>query len=521
MTPSRARFAYLSVSLLGLGIGLCLGACSDPAPDEVLVELAPEVISSIDGTTTVQMMVVGERVPLAEQPVRISVTYTDRNGEDHAIEAIDGVTDTRGAFEAVVSGLTWEGTGVVTAEVVGLDVASAATFSVLDRTPPTVEILPPTTDLRVGPGLPVEVEVRVQDEIGVSEVFFEAAGEAERQRTTFVASGSKDSTVQFRFDVPQDAFAGPTITLYAMAADMSGNLAAAASVTLTVDPAVAIATPPGLEGDLLTDGGAGLEDPRALAVSPRDGAIYVADNTGNAPCNGGCIRRVDPTTGDLSAGAVVVANGTMEGVAFDASGDNLYYSDRQNRIGRLTWSVANNRYEGAVTCNDLAQQEPQDPFHLVHDPDLGVLVADDNNQRLVRLADCTGQQPTDASDSAFDSPRGVALGGAGEIFVSDDNRNDVYQVDRDTGDVTLFEDRDLDEPWGMEWLAGGTSPYADSLMIAERGDRTVSSSRGNGTRATAYLLDEPIDVAIAGTTMYVLTRPSNGADGRIFVVTGF
>ncbi len=517
MVQFSARFACLTL----FTFGTAAVGCGDPAPDDVLVTLAPEIISSIDGSTTVRMVVVGERTPLAAQAVRVSVDYIDRNGDVHVVDPVEGITDTRGAFDAVIEGLTWEGTGAVTAEVVGLDVASIATFAVIDRTPPLVEILPPTADLHVGPGFPVDVEIRVQDEIGVSEVFFEAAGEAERQRTTFVASGSTDSTVRFRVDIPDGALSGPTITLYAMAADMSGNLAAAEPVVLIVDPAVAVATPPGLDGVLLTDGQQNLEDPRALAVSPRDGKIYVADNTGNAPCNGACIRQVDPASGAIAAGAVFVGVGTMEGIAFDASGDNLYYSDRQNRLGRLTWSVANNRYEGSVLCNNLGAQEPQDPFHLVHDATLGVLVVDDNNSRLLREAGCTGASPTDVSDSAFDQPRGVALGASGQIFVSDEGRDVVYRVDRVDGGVTRFEDRDLDQPVGIDWLAGGTSSYANSLMIAERGDRTVSSSSGDGTRATAYLRNEPIDVAVAGGTMYVLTRPSAGAEGRIFAVTGF
>ena len=504
-------------------LAAALAACGDSVANGVLVQLSPEVISSIDGTTTVEMMVVEDSTPLADQPVRISVSYTDRNGVTHDIQGVEGVTDARGAFSATLSGLAWEGTGTVTAEVVDVpDVSATATFAVLDRTPPVIEILPPTDDLRVGPGLPLEVEVRVQDEIGVSEVWFEAAGEADRTRSTVIASGSTDSTVQFRLDVPGDALAGPTITLYAMAGDLSGNLAAAEPVILTVDPAIAIATPPALEGDLLVDGTTQfLEDPRALAVSPMDGMIYVADNTGNAPCNGACIRQVDPSDGSVAAGVVMTGVGTLEGVAFDAAGDNLYFTDRQNRVGRLAWNATTMAYESAVSCNVPANQEPQDPFHLVHDDALGLLIVDDNSQRLARLAACSGNDPTDFSEQAFDQPRGIALGGGGEIYVSDLNDDVVYVVDRGDGSVDRFEDGDLDEPLGLDWLAGGSSAYADTLMIAVRGDRIVASSAGNGTRPTAYLRDRPIDVAIASGTMYVLTEPSGLDHGRIFVVTGF
>jgi len=512
------RFVYLTSASLAAA---ALTACGAPDPDGIIVEVSPEVISSIDGTTTVDLMVIGERTPLADHAVRITVAYTDRNSVDHPIEPIEGVTDGRGAFQAVLSGMAWEGIGTVTAEVVGVpDLTGVATFSVLDRTPPTVEILPPTTDLHVGAGLPLEVQVHVTDEIGVSQVVLEADGELRTTRSTVVASGATDDTVTFRLEIPDAALPGPTITLYALAGDLSGNQAAAVPIVLTVDPTIAIATPPGLQGTQVAEGSqAFLESPRAIAMSPMDGMLYVADNSGNAPCNGGCIRQVDPATGNVTAAAVFVANGTVEGVAFDGTGANLYYSDFQGIVGRMTWNVTSMRYESAQTCND--QQTPQDPYHLVHDATLGVLVADGGNNGVLRENACTGAAATDFAVGFADEPRGVALDAAGAIYVSDLAQDVIYQVDRTTSAVSRFEDRDLDQPYGVEWLAGGASPYADSLMIAIRGDRIVGSTTGNGVHPTAYLRNRPIDIAIDAGTMYIVTEPSADAPGRIFAVTGF
>jgi hypothetical protein len=515
-----------TVILFALGAA----ACGDPAPNGVIVELAPDTISSIDGTTTVTMMVVDDRTPVDGQPVQITVSYTDRNGTDHAIDPIEGTTDARGAFEGTLAGLDWEGTGMVTATVLDaagaplvfedLPVDGAATFAVFDRTPPTVEILPPTTDLHIGAGLPLEVRVHVTDEIGVSQVILEAAGELNTTRTTWVASGSTDGDVTFRLEVPDGAIPGPTITLYALAGDLSGNQAAAVPVVLIVDPATNIATPPGLAGEILAEGSdTFLADPRALAVSPMDGLIYVADNSGGNACQGGCIRQVDPATGAVSANAVVLASGTAEGIAFDATGDNLYYSDRQDRIARLTWN--GNTYANGTVCNNVGSQFPAQPYHLVHDATLGVLVVDDETGRVLRLTACTGGDATELSSNSFDRPRGIALGSGGEIYVSDNNDDVIDVVDRTTGARTRFEDHNLDRPYGLDWLAGGTSAYADSLMIADSGDRIVVSTQGAGPHPTAYLRNEPIDVAVDGLTMYVLTRPSAGDSGRIFAVTGF
>lgn len=506
----------------GLGLALSIAACA--APDGVLVELNPPLISSLEGTTAVRALVVeADGTPLADQPVELTVDYTDRNGIVHAIEPASGRTDGSGRFEALLDGLDWDGSGTVTVNATEeAGVQGSASFVVLDRTPPVVEILPPTTDLRVGPGLPFDVQVRVTDEIGVSRVVVEAAGSLDQQRSTVVASGYADATLTFGFDVPQNAAGSSTITLYALATDLSGNRGAATAVVLTVDPAIVIVTPPGLTSGLLADGTTQfLDDPRGIAVSPRDGKLYVADNAGPAPCNGACIRKVDAATGAVDPVAVITGVGTMEGVAFDATGDTLYYTDRQRRIGRLTWDPLTQRYNTAGFCNDISVDNPADPYHLVVDPSLGILVVDDAQKRVARAATCNAtMQPAGLTGGVFDQPRGLALGPAGEIYVSDLNRDEILRVDGTTGAVTRFETSRVQEPWGIEWL-GGTSAFSGSLLVALSGDQRVVATSGTGARAVAYLRNDPIDVAIAGTNGFVLTRPSANNRGRIFRVTGF
>lgn len=508
--------------LATLGFALSLVACAEP--DAVLVELNPPLVSSLDGVTAVRALVADTRgTPLADEPVELTVDYIDRNGVEHPIEPVRGRTDGSGRFEVLLEGLTWDGSGTVAVKATGgAGVEGSAPFAVLDRTPPRVEILPPTTDLRVGPGLPFDVQLRVTDEIGVSRVVLEASGSLDQQRSTVVASGSGDATLAFGFDVPQNAAGSSTITLHALATDLSGNRAAAPAVMLTVDPSIVIVTPPGLSSGLLADGTAQfLDDPRAIAVSPRDGQLYVADNAGPAPCNGACIRKVDPVTGAVDPVAVITGVGTMEGVAFDASGDTLYYTDRQRRIGRLSWAPLTQRYDAAGFCNDIAVDNPADPYHLVVDPTLGLLVVDEARQRVVQVASCNASlQPAALTTSVFDQPRGIALGPTGEIYVSDLNSDEILRVDRATGATTRFEGARVPEPWGIEWLGGG-SAFAGSLLVALSGDRRVVATGGAGPRAVAYLRNDPIDLAIAGASGYVLTRPSANSRGRIFRITGF
>ena len=505
---------------LWVSLPLSVAACAG-APSTVEVSLAPALISSLDGRTTVTALVADHTTPLSEQSLQVTVDYTDRTGTPHPIDPIDGSTNERGVFTATIEGLAWDGTGTIT--VTSASETGEAVFAVLDRTPPKVTILPPTTDLRVGPGLPIDIQVHVTDEIGVGQVILDATGGFGNNggRSSTLVSGTKDGTVTFRLDVPGGAQPGPTLVLYALATDLSGNSAAAMPITLTVDPTITIATPPGLMGSMLADGSTTLlNDPRSIASSPKDSKLYVADVAGGA-CQGGCIWQVDPATGTVNPTPVFVGQGELEGIAFDATGDTLYYTDRPDRTGHLTWSgTAYVAPVGGVECNNAAAQRPQDPYHLVFDPTLGLLTPDGNRQELGRIATCSiATTGTDFTNHNFDRPRGIGLGPTGEIYVSDEGAEEIVRVDRGNGAVSVFEAR-IQQPYGVEWLATGTTAYAGSLMVAS-GDRVIESTKGMGALAAAYLRNTPIDLAFIAGTMFVLTSPSQGNRGRIYKVSGF
>ena len=232
-----------------------LAACT-ATTDDVVVQLAPEVISSIDGTLSVRATALAQRDPGDKgQTIEMSVVYQDRNGIAHDIAPIDGTTDDKGVVEGTFTGLTFDGTGTVTATLLsggsgsnpvmagGMPVAAEASFAVLDRSPPKIEIVPPMGDL-LHVNTDATIQVHVTDEIGVSEVVFETTAIANgggggnnnngRQRSTVVASGSMDSMVSFDVAVSQNATVGTMVTLYALASDLSGNEAAAVPVVVTV-----------------------------------------------------------------------------------------------------------------------------------------------------------------------------------------------------------------------------------------------------------------------------------------------
>lgn len=492
-------------------VALATSCAGDPTAVEV--ELSPSVISSLDGTTAITALIRDLDQPLADLVARATVSYVDRNGVPHEIEPVDGTSDDRGIFHADLSGLSFDGNGVVTVETTG-GVSGSASFTVLDRTPPKVVIDPPSAGA-VGPGLPLDVRIHATDEIGISQIIF--SDDRLGGRTTIVASGQPDVIQTFRTQVPDQ----PTLELYALATDLSGNIAVAPTVTLTVDPGITIATPPDLTGSLLVTGSATqLVSPRALVMSTKDSHLYVADAAGVGACDPSCIWRVDPVTGAIDPTPIVVGQGVIEGVAVDATSDNLFFTDRANRVGRLTWNGT--AYANQAACADPAQQSPQDPMHLVIDGSLGILLADDNANDILRVATCTASSTgTPLSMAAkLDKPRGIALGALGEIYVSEGDRDRVSLVDRSTGTTSVFQ-TGVAGAYGMEWLAGGTSAYGDSLLVASTEGRTVESTRGLGTTAVAFLRTGPVDLALDAGSLYILSEPANGSRGRIYKVTGF
>ena len=221
-------------NLSWLLFALPLAACASD-PNYIDVQLAPEVISSIDGTLAVHALVYSDTNLVGDgKAVTLSLDYTDRNGTARAIAPIQGTTDKRGAVDGVFQGLMWDGTGTVTATA-ATGTVGTATFAVLDRTPPDVTITPPAM-VRVNQN--ATFQVHVTDEIGVSEVFFEASnggngGNGNRQRSTVVASGSTDAMVSFDYQA-NDTQVGQMVTFYALGSDLSSNLAAAAPVTVMI-----------------------------------------------------------------------------------------------------------------------------------------------------------------------------------------------------------------------------------------------------------------------------------------------
>jgi hypothetical protein len=193
-------------------------------------------VSSLDGTLQAHVVLLHDRDVEPKKAVTISIAYTDRNGTPHPIASVTGTTDQRGEFDTSLTGLMWDGTGTVSAAAEA-GPTGTATFAVLDRTPPKVSISAAAT---VHAGMTVDAMVTAMDEIGVSQVFFDVAdtggggGGGGNNRAT-ITNGALAVTVPFGFDVQTGTPVGTTLTLSALAADLSGNLGAAQTVTVTVN----------------------------------------------------------------------------------------------------------------------------------------------------------------------------------------------------------------------------------------------------------------------------------------------
>ena len=158
-------------------------------PSEIVVSLAPDVVSSLSGELTVRAIVLADRTPIEGEPLEISVDYADRGGVAHAIAPVSGTTDGTGAFEATLAGMTWDGRGTVL--VTGAGIEGTASFAVLDRTPPTVTLTAPVA-ATVRRGQDITIDVHVTDEIGVSQVWFGSSLRA-RDRS-LIASGTMSAS---------------------------------------------------------------------------------------------------------------------------------------------------------------------------------------------------------------------------------------------------------------------------------------------------------------------------------------
>ena len=299
-------------------------------------------------------------------------------------------------------------------------------------------------------------------------------------------------------------FAGPT----GVAVDNAGNTYVADTTNQTIrkiTSAGVVTTLAGLAGTTGTANGTGTAarfySPLGVAVDPA-GNVYVADTWNHA------IRKITPegvvsTLAGL-AGSAGNANGTGSAarfnypasVAVDASG-NAYVAEWQSHtIRKITAAGDVSTLAGLVLTVGTADGTGTSarfngPKGVASDATGNVYVADTGNHTIRMITPAgvvstlAGQAAipgtTDATGQAarFNSPQGVAVDAAGNVYVADYNNNAIRKV-TPAGEVIT-----------LAGLAG-----------------TVGSAGGTGTAAR---FNNPQGVAVdpAGTNVYVAERGNN------------
>ena len=300
------------------------------------------------------------------------------------------------------------------------------------------------------------------------------------------------------------------------------------------------------------DGGpatlAHLSGPKGLAVD-QAGNLYVADSLNQR------IRRIDPDgvittvagnglagSAGLNGPAIQASLSGPEGLAFDESG-NLLIADRQNcRVLKL--SAAGMLYLAAGRCKaglggdgDPAGSIPLFDPRAVASGRGGVIYISDTEHHRVLKATPDGIIVTYAGNGSkgyagdggranaaqLDSPAGIALDAAGNLYIADTNNNRIRRVSAegmiDTvagagwqgygGDGGPATQAGLNQPSGVAVDSDGTLYIADTVnqrirrvtpggVIDTIAGNGLQGYEGDGGLATAAQLFQPVYIVLDG-----------------------
>ena len=257
--------------------------------------------------------------------------------------------------------------------------------------------------------------------------------------TTFAGSftkfGSLDDTGSAaRFNLPTD-----------VAVDSSNNLYVADTNNCTIrkiTPAAAVSTLAGLASPGHTNGtgsAARFDFPQGVAVDTK-GKIYVADSVESA------IRKITPTAvvstfaGKPGTSGYVDATGTAARFAFPrwltvGALDNVYVGDTFNFVVRkitpsaVVSSVVTNPANGAGEVRGVAIDSSGNiytadlPHHTIRK-----ITPDGTATIFAGLNDTPGSANGIGSAARFNFPSGLAVDGAGNVYVADSGNNTIRKI---------------------------------------------------------------------------------------------
>ena len=321
-----------------------------------------------------------------------------------------------------------------------------------------------------------------------------------------------------------------------------------------------------------------LDLPTSVAL---DGAgnLYIADSYNS------CIRRVDAATGIITTvvGTGAVGSDGDNGPAVDAQLDlptgmavdgagNLYIADtfndriRQVDARGIITTVAGTGKAGLGGNGGPALQVPLfNPASVAVDGAGNLYIADSNNHCVRRVDAATGIMTAFAGTCGRDGnyggdgrpavkaklnwPNGVAVDGAGNLYIADTWNHRIRRVDADTGIITTSAgfgvkyygrhgvpavETYLHTPRGLAVDDAGNLYIADTgshrirrvdadtgIITTVAGGTDVSGGYGgDGGRAVRARLDGPTDVAVDGSGSLYIADTLNHRIRRVDADTG-
>jgi DNA-binding beta-propeller fold protein YncE len=278
---------------------------------------------------------------------------------------------------------------------------------------------------------------------------------------------------------------------YGIANDSAGSIYVADTNNNTIrriSPQGLVSTLAGTAGINGSDNGTGVAAsfsyPYNIAVDSA-GTIYVADNGNNI------IRKITAagvvTTLAGTAGVTGSADGTGSGASFNGptgiavdSAGNVYVADTQNStIRKISPAGVVTTPAWATTANFVF------PYGIAIDS-TGTIYVSDNGNNVIRKITSSGVVTTLAgtagvigsadgtgSGASFNSPSGIAINSAGDVYVADTGNNTVRKI---------------------------TAAGVVSTVVG------VVGQRGYKSGALPGLLASPTALAISGTSLYIIVN---------------
>jgi sugar lactone lactonase YvrE len=268
------------------------------------------------------------------------------------------------------------------------------------------------------------------------------------------------------------------------------TVVAGCSVDSSVSPPVCAPTPAGTgdegyNGDNISATAAQLNSPTGVAVDA-SGNLFIADSQNHIirKVTGGTITTVAGTPGisglAVNGGAATLA--TLfgpRGVAVDAAG-NIYIADNMNQqIRKVDGSTGNilavAGVAGVAGYNgdgiDPTTAQLNSPLGVAVDVAGNIYIADEGNDRIRAVFISDGLIHTvDTDPVAVEAPAGVAVDGDGTLYIADTNHHQIVRVFGETVDVVAGTGTagsgpgELNTPVGVAVKADGSVLYIADLI---------------------------------------------------------